>query len=225
MQPEEIILTTADYIKEKFAGEGSGHDWWHIYRVWQNALYLAKNEQADLLVVQLGALLHDVADWKFYGGDETVGEKMAREYLEKLQVPELVIAPVCQIINEISFKGAGVNTPMSTLEGAIVQDADRLDAIGAIGIARAFAYGGFKHREMHNPNILPENHTSFAAYKKNTGPTINHFYEKLLLLKDRMNTATGRQLAEDRHQYMLNFLEQFYQEWNINVELEKEEKI
>jgi len=225
MHPAEIINTTANYIKQKFSGEGSGHDWWHIYRVWQNALYLAKNEQADLLVVQLSALLHDVADWKFYDGDETVGEKMAREYLENLQVPEPVIAPVCQIINEISFKGAGVQTPMSTLEGAIVQDADRLDAIGAIGIARAFAYGGFKHREMHNPNIPPVNHNSFAAYKKNTGPTVNHFYEKLLLLKDRMNTATGRQLAEERHQYMLAFLEQFYQEWNINEEVENSENI
>jgi uncharacterized protein len=216
MQSADIIAATADYMKKKFSGEGSGHDWWHIYRVWQNALFIAKYEAADLLVVQLGALLHDVADWKFYEGDETAGERIARRYLEDLQVAEPVIAQVCNIINEISFKGAGVATPMSTLEGKIVQDADRLDAIGAIGIARAFAYGGFKHREMHNPEVLPENHGSFEAYKKNAGPTVNHFYEKLLLLKDRMNTCTGRQLAAERHQYMLSFLEQFNQEWDIN---------
>ena len=217
MQPIEIITATAQYIEQKFSGESSGHDWWHIYRVWQNALYIAKSENADLLVVQLGALLHDVADWKFYDGDETAGERIARQYLESLAVNKLITDQVCSIINEISFKGAGVSTPMSTLEGKIVQDADRLDAIGAIGIARAFAYGGFKNREMHNPNIPPENHLSFEAYKINTAPTVNHFYEKLLLLKDRMNTETARLLAEERHQYMLYFLEQFYQEWDINA--------
>ena len=217
MQPDEIIAATASFMQQKFSGEGSGHDWWHIYRVWQNALFLAKSEEADLLVVQLGALLHDVADWKFYDGDEMAGERMARHYLEGLAVAEPIIGQVCRIIKEISFKGAGVSTPMSSLEGQIVQDADRLDAIGAIGIARAFAYGGFKHREMHNPNVHPENHASFEAYKKNSGPTVNHFYEKLLLLKDRMNTATARQLAEERHQYMLSYLDQFYQEWDINA--------
>jgi uncharacterized protein len=216
MQPNEIITATAAYMQEKFSGEGSGHDWWHIYRVWQNALFIAKSEKADLLVVQLGALLHDVADWKFFGGDETAGERIARQYLENLAVAEYVITQVCAIINEISFKGAGVATPMSSLEGQIVQDADRLDAIGAIGIARAFAYGGFKHREMHNPGVPPVEHSSFEAYKRNSGPTVNHFYEKLLLLKDRMNTATARQLAAERHQYMLSFLDQFYLEWDIN---------
>ena len=225
MEPDLIISKTAAYIKEKFSGEGSGHDWWHIYRVWQNALYIAKTEKADLLLVQLGALLHDVADWKFHGGDETAGERVAREYLTHLNVPDWVISAVGVIIKEISFKGAGVSTPMSTLEGAIVQDADRLDAIGAIGIARAFAYGGFKHREMHNPEIKPEIHATFAAYKNNAGPTINHFYEKLLLLKDRMNTHTGRQLAIERHQYMVSFLNQFYREWDIKAPIENEEMI
>lgn len=221
MESANIIAATAAYMQEKFSGEGSGHDWWHIYRVWQNALFIAKSENADLLVVQLGALLHDIADWKFQDGDESAGERAARQYLASLEVPELIIAEVCRIINEISFKGAGVATPMSTLEGQIVQDADRLDAIGAIGIARAFAYGGFRHREMYNPNIPPENHGSFAAYKNNSGPTVNHFYEKLLLLKDRMNTTTGRALARERHQYMLSFLNQFYREWDINPKLNK----
>jgi uncharacterized protein len=216
MQPAAIVAATAAYMQEKFSGEGSGHDWWHIYRVWQNALFIAKSEKADLFIVQLGALLHDVADWKFYDGDEKAGAKIARQYLERLTVAEPVIKEVCRIIDEISFKGAGVATPMSTLEGQIVQDADRLDAIGAIGIARAFAYGGFKNREMHNPQIPPDNHASFAAYKNNNGPTLNHFYEKLLLLKDRMNTSTARELASERHKYMLSFLKQFYQEWDIN---------
>ena len=216
MQPDTIIDTTAEFIKAKFSGESSGHDWWHIYRVWQNALFIAKHEKADIYVVQLAALLHDVADWKFNDGDETAGARIAEEYLKKLTVPDSIIIQVCRIIEEVSFKGAGVATPATSIEAKIVQDADRLDAIGAIGIARAFAYGGYKHREMHNPAIQPEAHASFEAYKKNTGPTINHFYEKLLLLKDLMQTATGRKLATQRHDYMLAFLDQFYQEWNLN---------
>lgn len=217
MNQEEVIRNTVSFVKEKFTGEGSGHDWWHIFRVWQNALYLARHEQADLFVVQLGALLHDIADYKFHNGVEKAGEVAARQWLATQAVTENITVAVCRIINEISFKGAGVATPMSTLEGRIVQDADRLDAIGAIGIARAFAYGGFTNREMHNPDIKPESHRSFETYKKNQGPTVNHFYEKLLLLKDRMQTASGKKLAVERHEYMLSFLNQFYQEWNINT--------
>jgi len=215
MNPEELVARTAAYIKEKFTGEGSGHDWWHIYRVWQNALYLARHEPADLLLVQLGALLHDVADWKFHDGDEKAGEVAARNWLESLNASDDIIAGVCQIIKEVTFKGAGVATHATSIEAKVVQDADRLDAIGAIGIARAFAYGGFKHREMYNPEEPPVQHENFAAYQKNTSHTINHFYEKLLLLRDRMQTPTGRKLAEERHDYMQNFLDQFYREWQI----------
>lgn len=215
MSEDLIISKTADFIKNKFSGEGSGHDWWHIYRVWQNALYLAQSEKADLFVVQLAALLHDIADWKFAGGDDKAGARAAAEYLQTLNVSEDIVGKVCQIINEVSYKGAGVETPCSSLEGAIVQDADRLDAIGAIGIARAFAYGGFKGREMHNPEIPAQLHPDFEAYKKNSGPTTNHFYEKLLLLKDRMQTESGRKIATERHRFMEQYLEEFYQEWNI----------
>jgi uncharacterized protein len=216
LQDDLLIQKTADYIREMFSGEGSGHDWWHIYRVWQNARYLAREEQADLEVVQLAALLHDIADWKFQDNQQDAGALAARLWLQQQGAPEKLISAVCQIINEISYKGAGVPTPMSSPEGRIVQDADRLDAIGALGIARAFAYGGFKGREMHNPDIAPQLHATFEAYKKNNGPTINHFHEKLLLLKDRMNTAAGKRLAEERHRYMESFLDQFQREWHIN---------
>lgn len=215
MNNQNIIETTAEFIKEKFSGEGSGHDWWHIYRVWQNALFLAKNEQADLYIVQLSALLHDIADWKFANGDEKAGGRLAAEYLRSLAVPADIIQQVAQIINEVSFKGAGVETATSTLESAIVQDADRLDAIGAIGIARAFAYGGYKGREIYNPEIKSAPHQDFEAYKKNNAPSLNHFYEKLLLLKDRMQTETGRKIAAERHDFMEKYLVHFFKEWDI----------
>lgn len=217
MPQSALIQSTAAYIKEMFSGEGSGHDWWHIYRVWQNALFLARQEDADGEVVQLAALLHDIADWKFQDNQEDDGPRAARTWLEKQGAPESTIVAVCQIIKEISYKGARVATPMSSLEGRIVQDADRLDAIGAMGIARAFAYGGYAGREMHNPEIAPQLHDSFEAYKNSKGPTVNHFHEKLLLLKDRMNTPAGKKIAEERHRYMENFLAQFEREWNINV--------
>lgn len=216
MSQSSLVPSTAAYIKDLFSGEASGHDWWHIYRVWQNALFLARQEAADLEVVQLAALLHDIADWKFQDNQEDEGPRAARAWLEKQGAPESTILAVCQIIKEISYKGAGVATPMTSLEGQIVQDADRLDAIGAMGIARAFAYGGFKGREMHNPEIAPQLHDSFEAYKNSKAPTVNHFYEKLLLLKDRMNTRAAKELAGERHRYMENFLAQFQQEWNIN---------
>lgn len=209
-----LIQKTAALIQDRFQGEISGHDWWHVYRVWQNALTIAEREPgANQLVVELAALLHDVADWKFHGGDEGAGPREARRWLEQNEVEPGVVEQVCAIIGGVTYKGAGVATPMATLEGKIVQDADRLDAIGAIGIARAFAYGGHKGRTLYEPDQAPETHHSFAAYQKNDGPTINHFYEKLLLLKDRMQTSTGSRMAEERHQFMESFLEQFYREW------------
>lgn len=210
---EEILEATADHIRGLLSGDSSGHDWPHIERVWKTSLTLGREENADLFVVQLAALLHDIADWKFHGGDESAGPRAAREWLLRFGIEEVAIAHVCQIIAGLSFKGAGVATPMQTLEGQIVQDADRLDAIGAVGIARAFAYGGHKGRAMHDPSIPPTLHDSFGAYKKNAGPTINHFYEKLLLLKDRMNTAAGKRLATARHEFMEQFLAQFFAEW------------
>lgn len=213
MIKEETVAAAATYVQQLLSGEGSGHDWWHIYRVWNNAKSIAAHEQADMFVVELAALLHDIGDHKFHNGDETVGPKMARTWLEKHQVEEKTIQHVCQIITDLSFKGANTSSAMHSLEGQIVQDADRLDAIGAIGIARTFAYGGHKSRELYNPEINPVLHDSFEAYKASTAPTINHFYEKLLLLKDRMHTKTAKKIAADRHLYMENFLKQFYREW------------
>lgn len=209
-----LIDRTVEFVRQKMSGDSSGHDWWHIDRVWRTARILAEAEGAEREVVELAALLHDIADWKFAGGDESAGPKAARDWLSSQQVSEKTIEHVCDIIATLSFKGAGVQTPMRTLEGQCVQDADRLDAIGAVGIARCFAFGGAKGRLMHDPEVSPEMHQSFAAYKKNAGPSINHFYEKLLLLKDRINTATARRLAEERHAFMEQFLQQFFAEWD-----------
>ena len=213
MNKDEVIKRTADYIKSKLDGESSGHDWWHTYRVWKTAVNIGKKEDADLFVVQLAALLHDIADWKFHSGDDSIGPKLAREWLEKLDVDENIISHVCEIIKGVSFKGAGVKSKIKTKEGMVVQDADRLDALGSIGIARAFAYGGHKGREIYNPNIKPEKHESFEQYKNNKGTTINHFYEKLLLLKDLMNTPSARKIAEERHRFMEEYLDKFFKEW------------
>lgn len=210
---DSLIGKTAEYVRGLLVGEGSGHDWWHIYRVWKMSVRIAREENANLLVVELAALLHDIADWKFNDGDEEVGPAKARAWLQSLMVDEEVVAQVCQIVRDISYKGAGVATPMPTIEGQVVQDADRLDAIGAIGIARTFAYGGSKSREMYNPEQNPVLHQSFEQYKKGDGSTINHFYEKLLLLKERMNTATAKRLAQHRHRVMEEFLDEFYLEW------------
>jgi uncharacterized protein len=216
-QPEAIAATT-EYVKQKFSGEGSGHDWWHMYRVWQLSKTIADSEPAaDRYVVELGALLHDIADWKFHDGDEEAGPKAARTWLSSIKVEESVIAHIEEIIRTVSFKGAGVPSNMQTIEGKIIHDADKLDAIGAIGIARTFAYGGAKGRELYNPESIPEQHASFDTYKKNSGPTIDHFYEKLLLLKDRMYTATAKRLAEQRHSYMKAYLDEFYAEWDGRV--------
>ena len=213
MKKKQIIESTAEFIKARLKGEGSGHDWWHIYRVWRTAIKINEQEKGDNFIIQLAALLHDVADWKFHDGNEEIGPQLAREWLEGSDVDERVIRNVCQIIRDISFKGAGVITQMKTPEGMIVQDADRLDAIGAIGIARAFAYGGSKGREIYNPDIMPESHNSFEQYKKSKGTSVNHFYEKLLLLKDLMNTKTARKIAKKRHDVMVDFLVHFHNEW------------
>jgi len=209
-----IIDKTCQFVEEKLAGDGSGHDWWHIYRVWNLAKNIAEQEGANMRIVELSALLHDIADWKFHNGDDSKGPKLAEQFLADNQVERDVIDPVVEIVATISYKGAGVATPMKTLEGKVVQDADRLDAIGAMGIARTFAYGGNKNRLMYHPDEKPVMHQSFEHYKKNTGHTINHFYEKLLLLKDRMNTDTAKKMAEGRHQFMQAYLDQFYEEWD-----------
>lgn len=215
MSKEQDIQKTADYVKEKFSGEGTGHDWWHMYRVWRLAKTIgAAEKDADMYVVELGALLHDIADWKFHDGDEEAGPKTARKWLESIQVDEWVIVHIEEIIRTVSFKGAGVASNMKTLEGKIIHDADKLDAIGAIGIARTFAYGGANNREIYNPEVKPEEHRSFEAYKMSVGHTVNHFYEKLFLLKDRMYTATAKRLAQERHGYMQAFLDEFYAEWD-----------
>lgn len=214
MEKEDVIRQTADYARQTLEGEGSGHDWLHVYRVWINAVHIGKKENADMLVVELAALLHDIADWKFQGGDDSIGPKKAKEWLEKLNVEESVISHVCEIIKELSFKGTGVKSNIKTKEGMVVQDADRLDAIGAIGIARAFAYGGHKGREIYNPEIKPVMHGSFEQYKNTVGTTVNHFYEKLLLLKDLMNTEAGKKIAEERHNYMEQYLDKFFKEWD-----------
>ena len=213
MEKKLIVNQTADFMKSELTGEGSGHDWWHVYRVWKNAVQIAKHEEVDLYVVELAALLHDIADWKFNDGNEDIGPQLAREWLESLNVEETEISKVCEIIQDISFKGSGVITKMTTIEGMIVQDADRLDAMGAIGIGRAFAYGGSKGREMYNPELKPEKHDTFEQYKKSQGSSINHFYEKLLLLKELMNTNTAKKIAEKRHTVMLDFLDEFFHEW------------
>jgi len=209
-----LIHNTINFVKQQLQGAEGGHDWFHIQRVYNNALNIAGGEDCNLTVVQLGALLHDVADSKFHNGDETVGPRVAREFLESQNVDEDTILHVVAIIENISFKGGNFEKKFSSKELDIVQDADRLDAIGAIGIARCFNYGGFKNRPLYDPAIEPAMGMDKEAYKNSVSPTINHFYEKLLLLKDRMNTEMGRKIAEARHNYMEGFLAQFYAEWD-----------
>jgi uncharacterized protein len=208
-----IISQTVEFVKKELADAEGGHDWWHIYRVWQTSKHIAAAESVDMLVVELGALLHDIADSKFHGGDESVGPAKARAFLLSIDVPEVVIEHVTAIIENISFKGGHQTSRFSSTELSVVQDADRLDALGAIGIARTFNYGGFKNRAIYDPAIPPDLHMTKEQYKHSTAPTLNHFYEKLLLLKDRMNTATGKKMAEERHVFMEQFLERFYKEW------------
>ncbi|MFN3491861.1 MAG: HD domain-containing protein [Anaerolineales bacterium] len=212
MAPEQIIQKTAEYIKQEFSNDSSGHDWWHIYRVWKNALAINQQEKADSFIVQLAALLHDLDDWKFNESEDDTPLR-AKGWLDSCSVEISIADKVCEIIKHISYKGAGVENKMNSLEGFIVQDADRLDAIGAIGIARAFAYGGYKNRMMYDPEAQPQMHKSFEEYKNSQSDTINHFYEKLLLLKDRMNTQTAKRMAEQRHEVMVKFLYDFMKEW------------
>jgi uncharacterized protein len=212
MTQNYIIQKTAEYIKQEFGGDSSGHDWWHIYRVWKNAIAICEREKANLFIVELAALLHDLDDWKFNeSGDET--PHRAKAWMESCGVDSQINQTVREIIMRISYKGAQVENKMNSLEGFIVQDADRLDAIGAIGIGRAFAYGGYKNRPMYDPEAENQMHATFEQYKNSKSATINHFYEKLLLLKDMMNTATAKQIAEGRHEVMVKFLDQFMNEW------------
>jgi uncharacterized protein len=212
MNQQDLLQKTADYIRQEFSDDSSGHDWWHIYRVWKNAITICEQENADSFIVQLAALLHDLDDWKFNeSGDET--PLRAKAWLDSLAIDPSITDAVCNIIKHISYKGAGVQNKMDSLEGFIVQDADRLDAIGAIGIARAFAYGGWKNRPLYDPDTPPHMHASFEEYKNSNSATINHFYEKLLLLKDRMNTPAAKRIAEQRHAVMVQFISQFMSEW------------
>ena len=213
----QIINNTILFVKNQLAHAEGGHDWFHIERVYKNALLIAEEEECDLTVVKLAALLHDIADSKFHGGDETVGPKTARTFLESQNVSEAIISHVIAIIENISFKGGNFEKKFNSKELEIVQDADRLDAIGAIGIARTFNYGGFKNRPLYNPNIQPNLNMSKEEYKNSESPTLNHFYEKLLLLKDKMNTETGKKIAQKRHDFMVTFLSQFYAEWDGEV--------
>lgn len=208
-----LISATTEFVRSTLSDAEAGHDWYHTRRVWQNAQYIAAEESVNQLVVELGALLHDIADAKFYGGDEEIGPETAQQFLEKQGVEPVVIEHVVQIVRHVSFKGGNFSTSFNSPELAVVQDADRLDAIGAIGIARAFHYGGFRNRPLYDPDVPPDLTMSKEDYKRSQAPTINHFYEKLLLLKDRMNTEAGRKLAEERHQFMEQFLNQFYREW------------
>lgn len=209
-----LIDNTILFVKQKLENAEAGHDWFHIERVYKNALLIAQDEVCDIQIVKLGALLHDIADSKFNDGDETVGPRVARAFLESQKVSEEIIVHVINIIENISFKGGNFEKKFNSIELEIVQDADRLDAIGAIGIARTFNYGGFKNRQLYNPEIAPKLNMSKEEYKKSEAPTINHFYEKLLLLKDKMNTKTGKNLAQERHKFMELFLSQFYAEWD-----------
>ncbi len=211
---DQLVAETVKFVKHTLADAESGHDWWHIQRVWNNSLQIMKTESADQLIVELAALLHDIADSKFHDGDEEIGPQKAGYFLRSQKLNEDMILHIQQIIRNMSFKASLGKVEFQSKELDIVQDADRLDAIGAIGIARVFTYGGFKNRELYNPEILPVLNMSKEEYKNSAAPTINHFYEKLLLLKDKINTESGKKIAKERHSFMELYLEQFYKEWN-----------
>lgn len=212
---QTYIDQTAVFVRNQLALAEAGHDWWHILRVWNQVKLLLQHERADRLVCELAALLHDIADSKFHDGDETIAPRIAGEFLDSIGIDQQVVEHVQHIIRNLSYKASLATVSFQSKELEIVQDADRLDAMGAIGIARAFHYGGYKNRELYNPTIPPNPGQGKEAYKNSTAPTINHFYEKLLLLKEKMNTVTARQLAEERHQFMEHYLEQFYREWEV----------
>lgn len=211
---QTVINQTADLVKHHLAGAEGGHDWWHTWRVWKLAKQIATTEEGDGFVIELGALLHDIADSKFFDGDEEIGPRTAGNFLRSLKVNDRIVTHIENIISNISFRGGNTPQKFSSPELKIVQDADRLDAMGAIGIARAFNYGGFKNREIYNPEVKPNLNLTKESYKINVAPTINHFYEKLLLLKDKMNTETGKSMAGQRHDFMIKFLDEFYREWS-----------
>lgn len=213
---KNLIKNTVEFVKEKLKGAEAGHDWYHIERVWKLSKKIAKTEDCNLEVVELAALLHDIADPKFHKGDETIALQVSREFLESQHAPEDVTESVLFIIKNISFKNRAEAPENLPIELKIVQDADRIDAIGAIGVARTFNFGGFKNNLMYDPEIKPKLNMSKEEYKKSEGTTINHFYEKLLLLKDLMNTPKGKEIAAERHNFMLQFLDQFYKEWNVS---------
>ncbi len=217
MTSDQIIQKTVEFVKHTLHDAEGGHDWWHVYRVWKTAIHIASIEKADMLVVELGALLHDIADSKFHQGNEEIGPAKARTFLQALGVEEMIINHVVNIIANISFKGGKVQQQFKSPELDVIQDADRLDALGAIGIARTFNYGGHKGRAIYDPGIKPNLQLTKEEYKNSTAPTLNHFYEKLLLLKDLMNTETGKQMAEKRHEFMVAYLDQFYNEWDGKV--------
>lgn len=217
MNRDQVITETIDYIQAELHDAEGGHDWFHIYRVWKLSKHIAATESVDGYVVELGALLHDIADSKFHGGDETIGPRKAAAFLNSKGVNPEIIDHVKNIIANISFKGGNHDQQFQSPELAVIQDADRLDALGAIGIARTFNYGGHKNRKLYDPSIPPKLDMTKEEYKNSTAPTINHFYEKLLLLKDKMNTSTGKALAEERHTLMENFLASFYKEWDVNL--------
>ncbi len=214
MNKSAIIQKTISFVKETLADAEGGHDWFHIERVWKNAKTIGKKEGVDLYIVELGALLHDIADSKFHNGDETIGPKKAKQFLTSIDTDEDTISHIINIIDNVSFKGGKEIQKFNSPELDVIQDADRLDAIGAIGIARTFNYGGYKNHKIYDPAIPPNLNMTKEEYKKSTAPTINHFYEKLLLLKDKMNTISGKKIAQERHNFMEQFLEQFYNEWN-----------
>jgi len=214
MNKQQIIDQTSDFVKTTLVNAEGGHDWWHIYRVWKLSKHIAKTENVDMFVVELGALLHDIADSKFFDGDEEIGPRKAKEFLHSLNVDEEFITHVENIISNISFKGGAQIQKFKSPELDVIQDADRLDAIGAIGIARTFNFGGYKNRSIYNPNIKPNLNMSKEEYKKADAPSINHFYEKLLLLKDKMNTKSGKKIAEHRHKFMQQYLDEFFREWD-----------
>ena len=209
---KQALRATEEYVQEVFSDEGSGHDWWHIHRVRKMALRIAETEGGNLFIIEMAALLHDIDDWKL----NTENSSKVSAWLKKLNINHLQSLLILEIINQVSFKGAGVENKATTIEAKIVQDADRLDAIGAIGIARAFAYGGHKNRLLHIPDSTPEFHTDFESYKKNQSSTVNHFYEKLLLLKNSLNTETAIEIAKNRHIFMEEFLQHFFDEWEGN---------
>ncbi len=212
MDNKEVINKTIDFVKDKLRGDSSGHDWWHIYRVWNMSKKLQEKEGGNLFIIEMAALLHDVGDWKFHEKEEE-GIDIIKNWLDQSDISESVKIRIVDIISNVSFKGSGVKDKMESIEGKIVQDADRIDAIGAIGVARTFAFGGKFGNPMFDPNVKVKMHNNFEEYKNSKGTTINHFYEKLLLLKDRISTNTAKQIARERHSYMENFLKQFYDEW------------